>query len=167
MAWTVTAVAPTGTLHEVFFDPVTDGAAVAADSTKGVLNPASFTDTNGASATIHRIAWEPDTGGSGTVKLNLNPHTAIANRILEFIALDGSVPLSLEVADAATDTANNTLSWTVASQPWQDGDKLMLRIREESISPHSPRTPMTKTACAKPHPWPIIEPSPPALASAI
>ena len=48
---------------------------------------------------------------------------------MDFIALDGSVPLSLKVADATVDSANDTLSWTVASQPWNDGDKLMLRIR--------------------------------------
>ena len=45
--WTVTVTAPEGTLHEAFFDPVTDGSVVAADSTNGVLNPAEFTDANG------------------------------------------------------------------------------------------------------------------------
>jgi hypothetical protein len=39
------------------------------------------------------------------------------------------VPLSLKVADATVDSANDTLSWSVASQPWADGDKLMVRIR--------------------------------------
>ena len=137
--WTVTAVAPTGTLHEAFFDPVTDGAAVAADSAKGVLKPASFTDTNGASATIQRIEWEPGTGQSGTVTLEITPHAGIADHILDFIALDGSVRLSLKVADATTDAVNNTLSWTVVSQPWQGGDKLMLRIRQApNDRPHSP-----------------------------
>ena len=67
--WTVTVNAPGGTLHEAFFDPVTDGTAVAVDSANGVLKPAAFTDANGASATLERIAWEPDIGGSGTVKL--------------------------------------------------------------------------------------------------
>ena len=38
--------------------------------------------------------------------------------------------LSLKVADATADAANNTLSWAVALQPWEDGDELMLRIRE-------------------------------------
>ena len=57
------------------------------------------------------------------------PHNGIAGHTLHFIALDGSVPLSLKVADATVDAANDTLSWTVASQPWNDGDKLMLRIR--------------------------------------
>ena len=127
--WMVTVTAPEGTLHEAFFDPVTDGSTVAADSTNGVIKPAEFTDANGASATIKRIAWEAGTGESGTVKLKLSPHNGIAGHTLHFIALDGSVPLSLKVADATVDSANDTLSWTVASQPWNDGDKLMLRIR--------------------------------------
>ena len=127
--WTVTVTAPEGTLHEAFFDPVTVGTAVAADSVNGVLKPASFTDANGTSATINRIAWEAGTGESGTVKLKLSPHDGIAGHTLHFIALDGSVPLSLKIADATVDSANDTLSWTVASQPWRSGDKLMLRIR--------------------------------------
>ena len=127
--WTVAVTAPEGTLHEAFFDPVTDGSTVAADSTNGVLKPAEFSDANGASATIQRIAWEAGTGDSGTVKLRLSPHTGVAGHTLHFIALDGSVSLSLNVADATVDAATDTLSWMVASQPWQSGDKLMLRIR--------------------------------------
>ena len=49
---------------------------------------------------------------------------------MDFIALDGSVALTLDVADATVDAPNNTLSWPVVSQPWQSGNKLMLRIRE-------------------------------------
>ena len=44
---------------------------------------------------------------------------------VNFIALDGSVSLSLGVADATVDATTGTLSWTVESQPWQSGDKLM------------------------------------------
>ena len=128
--WTVTVNAPEGTLHEAFFDPVTDGTAVAADDSNGVLKPAAFTDANGASATLERIAWEPDIGGSGTVKLQVNPPTGLTNQEVNFIALDGSVSLSLQVANATVDAANRTLSWAVGSQPWQSGDQLMLRIRK-------------------------------------
>ncbi len=128
--WTVMVNAPAGTLHEAFFDPVTDGSAVAADSANGVLKPATFTDANGASATLERIAWEPGTGDSGTLKLKANPHTGLTDHAVDFIALDGSVALSLKIADATVDAANRTLSWTVASQPWQSGDQLMLRIRK-------------------------------------
>ena len=122
--------APEGTLHEAFFDPITDGTAVAADDSNGVLKPASFTDANGASATLERIAWEPGTGESGTVKLQVNPPTGLTDQEVNFIALDGSVALSLKVADGTVDPANRTLNWTVGSQPWRSGDKLMLRIRE-------------------------------------
>ena len=125
--WTVTA--PDGTLHEAFFDPVTVGSAVAADGANGVLKPASFTNANGATTSIERIAWEASAGESGTVKLELSPHNGITGHVVDFIALDGSVPLSLSVADATVDAASDTLSWTVASQPWRNGDKLMLRIR--------------------------------------
>ena len=128
--WTVTVNAPAGTLHEAFFDPVTDGTAVAADDSNGVLKPASFTDANGASATLERIAWEPEVGESGTVKLQVNPPTGLTDQEVNFIALDGSVSLSLQVANATVDAANRTLSWAVGSQPWQSGDLLMLRIRE-------------------------------------
>ena len=128
--WTVTVAAPTGTLHEAFFDPVTVGTAVAADDSNGVLKPATFTDANGASATLERIAWEPDIGESGTVKLQVNPPTGLTDQEVNFIALDGSVSLSLQVANATVDAANRTLSWAVGSQPWQSGDLLMLRIRK-------------------------------------
>ena len=129
--WTVTVSAPGGALHEAFFDPVTDGTAVAADDSNGVLKPAAFTDANGASATLERIAWEPGTGGSGTVKLQVNPPTGLTDQEVNFIALDGSVSLSLQVANATVDAANRTLSWAVGSQPWRSGDLLMLRIRED------------------------------------
>ena len=124
----VTVTAPQGTLHEAFFDPVQDGKAVVADSTVGVLEPTTFTDANGASATIQRIAWEAEAGGVGTVKLTLSPHDGLAGHTVEFIALDGQVALSLAVAEAQADAKNGTLTWKVESQPWQAGDKLMLRV---------------------------------------
>ena len=53
----VRVTAPTGTLHEAFFDPVAIGAAVGADGSNGVLKPAAFT-VGGASATITSLKWE-------------------------------------------------------------------------------------------------------------
>ena len=124
----VNVAAPIGTVHEALFDPVTLRQAqgrlpdVGADSSNGKLEPAAFTDANGAAATIQRIEW-----AAGTVKVS--PHTGLAGHKLDFIELNGTVSLSLVVTDATVDSANDTLSWSVASQPWADGDKLMVRIR--------------------------------------
>ena len=133
---TVTVTSPAGVLHELLFDPVTVGSSIAADDTNGVLKPASFTGADGSSAAIERISYEPPSSGSGragTVKLAItagsDPDDLLGERLLDFIELDGTVSLSLYVAAATVDTANDTLSWTASSQPWEDGDKLMLRIR--------------------------------------
>ena len=121
----VTVTALSGTLHEAFFDPVTDGSTVYADSSNGILKPTSFTDANSASASLQRIEW-----ASGTAKVKVSPHTGLTGQAVDFIELDGSVSLSLNLDDATVDAANNTLSWSVAEQPWHDGDKLMVRIRK-------------------------------------
>ncbi len=121
----VNVTAPLGVLHEALFDPVTDGSAIAADASNGILKPASFTDANNASASLQRIEWVSD-----TVKVKVSPHTGLAGHRLDFIELDGSVSLSLVVDEATVDAANGTLSWAVAEQPWEDGDKLMVQIRE-------------------------------------
>ena len=132
--WTVTVIGgDVRTKHEALFDPVTDGTAVAADSSNGQLEPATFTDANNASATIQRIEWAAASTGSGqtgTVKVKVSPHTGLAGHKLEFFELDGSVSLSLRVDEATVDATNRTLSWSVSEQPWHDGDELMLRIAE-------------------------------------
>ena len=138
VAWTVTVTAPAQTMHELFFDPVTlrqaqgERSPVGADGSNGVLKPASFTDANGASATIESLSYQPPGGSdqTGTVKLEVDPHTGLTDHVVDFIELDGSVSLSLNLAGATVDSANDTLSWSVSSQPWHDGDKLMVRIRE-------------------------------------
>ena len=119
----VVVTPPAGTLHELFFDPVTVGSAVKADGTNGVLKPVAFTDTNGASATVSSISYE-----SSTVKVTLSPHNGLSEQTLDFIELDGTVSLSLQVDDATLDKTKSTLSWPVSEQPWHPGDKLMLRI---------------------------------------
>ena len=123
--WTVTVAEHEHTLHEALFDPVTDGSAVAADSSNGQLEPAAFTDGNGASATIQRIEWASD-----AVKVKVSPHTGLAGHKLDIIELDGEVSLSLQVDNATVDATNGSLGWAVAEQPWEDGDLLMLRIKE-------------------------------------
>ena len=131
--YTVTVTAPEGTLHELFFDPVTlrqaqgKPSTVGADGTNGVLKPANFTDANGASATIQSISWV-----EGAVEVRVMPHDGLAGHVLDFIGLDGRVTLSVEVDGASVDAARNTLRWSVDSQPWEEGNKLMVRIREGS-----------------------------------
>ena len=120
----VTVTAPSGTLHEAFFDPVTVGAAVKADATNGVLKPTSFT-VGGTSTEFTSLEWS-----SNQVVLTLGTHVSLSGQVLDFIDLNGSVSLSLNVADATVDGGAGTYSWPMTSQPWEDGDKLMVRIRE-------------------------------------
>ena len=152
--WTITVTAPEGTLHEAFFDPVTDGTAVAADDTNGVLKPAAFTDADGATATIVRIEWE-----SGTVKIEVSRDDALAGHVLDFIELDGTTSLSLNADQATVDAANDTLSWSVGSQPWDDGDELMVRVRRSTPTPESAPVP-TSVPTSVPTPTPLPVPSP-------
>ena len=140
---TVTVTAG-GALHEFFFDPVTVGRTIGADSTNSVLNPASFTGADGTTSTISSMAWEPSTTRSGptsgSVKVDVaatDLDEALSDHVLDFIELDGTVSLSLDVFDATVETRpasgsgiqTHTLSWTVSSQPWESGDELMVRIR--------------------------------------
>ena len=122
--WTVTVTAPAGTLHEAFFDPVTVGAAVKADAANGVLKPAAFTGVDGAPAAIQRIAYE-----AGAVTIAVTPVDALAGHVVDVIAMDGTISLSLSVADAASDAGGEILRWPAATAPWASGDTLMVRIR--------------------------------------
>ena len=99
----LTVTAPAGTIAESFFDPYADGAAITGTTTVGT------------------ISWE-----AGKVEATLTQN--VTGHALNYIALDGSVSLSLDVADATHDS--ETLVWSVATQPWSAGDKLMLRIRK-------------------------------------
>ena len=131
----VQATAPIGTLHEAFFDPVAIGAAAGADATNGVLKPTTFT-VGGVSTSLRSLK-----GQGGTVTLELSPAASLTGYALDFIALDGSVALSL---DGGADTAAvETLTWTVEAQPWQAGDQIMLRIRDASADPPPTPTPTT------------------------
>ena len=119
-------VAPSsGTAHEAFFDPVAIGTAVGADDTNGVLKPASFTFKGVGDVSIERIEWE-----SGSVEMELAPHSRLADHHIDFIALDGKVSLRLDFDDATEvdEDGIRALSWGVCEQPWSDGDLLMLRI---------------------------------------
>ena len=97
----VTVTAPDGTLAESFFDPYASSTAIIGTTTVGTMS------------------WE-----SGRVEAMLIPD--VTDHVLDFIALDGTVSLSLDMADATEDSGN--LRWAIASQPWSAGDELMLRI---------------------------------------
>lgn len=130
--WTVTVTAPMGTVHEAFFDPAADGAAVGHSTTAGVLNPAGFT-ASGTATTIESLSWQ-----DGSVTLALDPYVYLSGNFLDFIALDGSMALSLDVEAATADSGAGTLTWNVVAQPWHDSDKLMLRIRQVPTASLSP-----------------------------
>ena len=100
--------------HEAFFDPVAIGAAVGADASNGVLSP---------STAVLSLKWE-----SGTVTMEIDPSTAVSGHAVDLIALDGSVTTTLALDDATQ--SGGTLTWSVATQPWNAGDLLMLRIHK-------------------------------------
>ena len=103
---------------------MTVGTAVKADGSNGALKPTSFT-SGGTSTELVSLEW-----ANNNVVLTLNPHVSLSGHVLDFIDLNGNVALSL-FADAATvDSAAGTYSWPVTTEPWEDGDQLMLRIRE-------------------------------------
>ena len=120
----VAVTAPAGALHEAFLDPVTIGTEVGADASNGVLNPTSF--TVGETATqISSLKW-----GNNQVVITLDTFILLSGYVLDLIDLDGSVSLSLSVDDATVDDGAVMYSWVVETQPWEEGDLLMLRIRE-------------------------------------
>ena len=123
--YTITVTAPAGVLHEALFDPVTLTAGVGADGSNGTLTPTGF-NVSGTSTSITGLRWE-----DGTATLSLSPYVSLAGHVLDFIALDGSVALSLPVSSAMEDSAVGTLTWSMAKQPWVARDLVMLRIRQE------------------------------------
>ena len=131
-------VAPvTGTLHEAFITTGTDtSGAVASSGSTGRLEPAEFATAGGTDTEIEELKWE-----SGSVSLKLNPYDTLTGYVLDFFNADGVVSLSLDASSATADATNGTLSWAVAEAPWQDGDHLMLRIRETGSQPIPVSTP--------------------------
>ena len=110
--------APTGTVHEAFFDPVGLTSGVGLDNMAG-----SFM-VGGTSASIASLVW-----GDEKVTLVVAPYADLTGYRMEFIELDGEVSLTLNFDDGTLDVEVGTHSWEVAEQPWDAGDKLMLRIR--------------------------------------
>ena len=146
--FTVTVTAPAGTVHEAFFDPAALGSGVVGrDAAQGVLAPAAVGAAGGSagaagasptSATLRRLTWD-----AGQLRLDV-AGTTLAGQQLELIRLDGTVGLTLR-GDAATRTATaggHELRWPVCTQPWQPGERLMLRI-----SPAPAGTPPAASSC--------------------
>ena len=127
--WTVTVTAPGGTLHEAFFDPVESG--------EDEVSPASFS-VGGTDTEITGLEW-----ADGKVVLSLDPVVSLDGYTLDFIELDGTASLNLRTSDAVersrSGDGSGALKWSVADEPWEDGDKLMLRIREDGAA--APPTP--------------------------
>ena len=115
---------PEGTLHESFFDPVTIGSGAGAEGSRGVLEPTGF-HVGGTATSMTSLAWE-----NRTAVLTLTPHVSLSGKEMDVIELDGSVSLTLDFDEATENTGAGTYNWSVAKQPWDDGDLLMLRIRD-------------------------------------
>ncbi len=116
----LTVTAPEGTVHEAFFDPVAIGAAVGADGANGVLRPNLFT-LGGTAATIMSLKWE-----NGAVTMSLSPAASLSGNVIDLIDVTGTTTLSLSFDEATQ--SGVALTWSVADQPWEAGDLLMLRI---------------------------------------
>ncbi len=118
----VTVTAPVGTLHETMFDPVALTSGVGVDGSNGVLSAADLT-VGGTSTSISGLKWD-----NNEVVLSWSTHVSLSGYRLDFIELNGNAGLSLDASSATEDSAAKTLTWTVPTEPWHDGDLLMLRI---------------------------------------
>ena len=130
----VTVVAPDGTLAEAFFDPIESTGTGTSTSTSITSTSTTTTSTLSALATS-TLTVAPATIGTTTIGVVSweagKVHAALTmdstGHALDFIASDGSVSLSLAVADATV--SDGVLTWPVAAPPWRAGDQLMLRVR--------------------------------------
>ena len=97
----VTVTAPPGTWHEAFFDPAAlpNGSGVGASGGTGVIDPARFKSGN-ADAEILGLTWSDD-----KIVLTGNENLSLYEDSLDFIDVDGSIRMSLHIADATSDYA--------------------------------------------------------------
>ncbi len=94
--WTVTVTAPSGTVHEAFFDPASTFLGVGASGGAGVISPASF-NVGGATTTITRIV----VSFGSMVSMQISPSVSLSGKHVEFIKVDGTVAarLSFDAGD--------------------------------------------------------------------
>ena len=118
----IIVTASEGTLHEAFFDPValtnpSDGIGVR-------YNPkTSFTLPDKTSVTLDYLYYAP-----GIVKMRTTPHSALSGYEMDIIELNGKVSSTFAFGGSGSTSAPH--EWATCAQPWDVGDKLMLRIRE-------------------------------------
>ena len=146
----VTVTAPTGTLHEAFFDPVAIGTTIGADGTNGVLKPNTFTASDSTTTTLRSI----DYSGSN-VRMLFSQTTGLSGKEVQFIMVDGTVGLTVPFSSATTETVasqGTRYSWKTCSAPWAAGEKVMIRIRNTSGSTGSTPSCIGVTPTATPVP---------------
>ena len=109
-----------------------------------------------SSAGANDTAPPPASGSfeSGIVKLEFTPHDALAEHVVHFIELAGTVSLTMDVVDAMVDSTSDALGWTDSSQPWDHGDQLMVRIDEVTATTYSDPS-VTYRACFPTFPSPL------------
>ena len=71
--------------------------------------------------------------------MEIDPSTTVKGHAVNLVALDGSVTTTLAFDDATH--SGGTLTWSVATQPWSDGDLLMLRIHKPNLQRRHPQRP--------------------------
>ena len=154
----VTVTAPTGTLHEAFFDPVAIGTTIGADGTNGVLKPNTFTASDSTTTTLRSI----DYSGSN-VRMLFSQTTGLSGKEVQFIMLDGTVGLTVPFSSARSERVAGKgilYSWKTCSAPWAAGEKIMIRIRNASGNTSSTPSCVSVTPTPTPNPNATATPGP-------
>lgn len=136
--WNVEVVAPPYVLHEAIFDPGRSangdygydykGTGQYVHKALGKFDPQSFTlPKNGRKISVERLVWNED-----TIEFEVQPHAELDIYDLGIIGLDGKTLLTLPFGSASLrdDGEKRYYVWDYCDQPWSDGDKLMVRIRD-------------------------------------
>ena len=158
LEYLITVTAPSGTLHEAFFDPVAIGTTIGADGTNGVLKPNTFTASDSTTTTLRSI----DYSGS-SVRMLFSQTTGLSGKEAQFIMLDGTVGLTVPFSSAMVETVasqGTRYSWKTCSAPWAAGEKVMIRIRNTSDSTGSTPSCVSVTPTPTPDPSATATPGP-------